>query len=122
MMHELPVVENILEIAIRHAKQADAKHITNIHLVIGNLASIIDDSVQFYWDILSVGTIAEGALLIFKRIETRFECKECGFRYIPTETDYSCPDCGSLQLKVINGNEFYVEAIDVENSPAHDDG
>ena len=52
-MHELPVTESVLEIALRHAKGAGAERITNIYLVIGQLSSIVDDSIQFYWDIVS---------------------------------------------------------------------
>ena len=41
-MHELPVVENILEIALQRAKEAGAKHITDLHLVVGPLSSVVD--------------------------------------------------------------------------------
>ena len=67
-MHELSVTESILEIALRHASKTKAARITNLYLVIGQLASIVDDSVQFYWDIISKDTIAEGAKLHFKRL------------------------------------------------------
>ena len=67
-MHELPVTESILENTLRHARGAKAVGVTDVYLVIGQLSSIIDDSVQFYWDMISEGTIAEGASLHFKRI------------------------------------------------------
>lgn len=117
-MHELPVTESILEITLRHAANADANRIITVHLVIGQLASIVDDSVQFYWDILTVGTPAEGAKLIFHRIETRLCCTDCKLQYIPTDSDFSCPDCGSLKVEIIAGKEFYVDAIDVETEPS----
>lgn len=117
-MHELPVTESILDISLRHAAIADANRIISVHLVIGQLASIVDDSVQFYWDILTVGTAAEGAELIFKRIETRLCCTDCNLQYIPTDSEFSCPDCGSHQVEIIAGKEFYVEAIDVESDPS----
>jgi hydrogenase nickel incorporation protein HypA/HybF len=53
-MHELAVTESILEIALRHAQEHNARHITGLYLVLGQWASIVDDSVQFYWDIISV--------------------------------------------------------------------
>jgi hydrogenase nickel incorporation protein HypA/HybF len=65
-MHELSVTESILEIALRHASNANAKRITNLYMVKGQLASIVDDSVQFYWDIISKDSIAEGAVLHFR--------------------------------------------------------
>jgi hydrogenase nickel incorporation protein HypA/HybF len=113
-MHELSITENILEIALRHAKQANAKKINTIYLAIGDLASIVDDSVQFYWDIVAKDTIAERAALNFKRIPTTLQCQECSLRFSPNEDDFSCPDCNSHKIKVVSGNEFYLDAIDVE--------
>jgi len=34
-MHELPVTESVLEIALRHANKADATRIKNINIRIG---------------------------------------------------------------------------------------
>ncbi len=113
-MHELPVTESILDIALRHAEAAKAERITALHLVIGQLASIVDDSVQFYWDIISKGTIAEGATLDFRRLPTELLCLQCEKRYAPGQADLACPECGSVAVKVVTGEEFYLEAIDVE--------
>jgi hydrogenase nickel incorporation protein HypA/HybF len=113
-MHELTVTESILEIVVRHGEQAGAQSITDIHLVIGDLSSIVDDSVKFYWDMLSEGTIAEGAALHFKRIQTEMECLECQQRYQPSRGDLSCPACTSRKVKIISGEEFFVDSIEVE--------
>jgi hydrogenase nickel incorporation protein HypA/HybF len=113
-MHELSVSESILEISLRHAKNANAKRITNLYLVIGQLASIVDDSVQFYWDIISKDTIANGATLHFKRLPATLACRECNHQYNPGKDGFSCPKCNSEHIKVISGEEFYMEAIDVE--------
>jgi hydrogenase nickel incorporation protein HypA/HybF len=113
-MHELPITENILEIALRHANQAGAGRITDIYLVIGQLSSIIDESVSFYWDIVSDGTIAEGARLHFRRIETEMRCLDCSHVYHPGEANLTCPKCESSKVKVIAGEEFSLEAIEVD--------
>ena len=113
-MHELTITESILEIALRHAAEADAKKITDIHLVIGHISSIIDDSVQFYWDIVSDGTVAQGAVLHFLRVRIEILCQACGEGYHPEELDLSCPACGSRDVRVVAGEEFRLEAIEVE--------
>lgn len=113
-MHELSITESILEIALRHAEEAEAKTITDIHLVIGKLSSIIDDSVQFYWDIVSDGTAAQGAVLHFRRVRIEIACKACGECYHPEELDLSCPACGSRDVRIVAGEEFRLEAIEVE--------
>lgn len=113
-MHELPITESILRIALKHAESAGANRITDIHLVIGDLASIIDDSVSFYWDILSKDTIAEGATLNFRRIKAELLCLECDQRFQPDGKFFDCPSCAGNSVKVVAGDEFSVEAIEVE--------
>jgi len=113
-MHELPITENILEIALRHADKAHARRITDINLVIGQLSSIVDDSISFYWDIISKGTIAEGAELHFRRIPTELLCLDCNQRYNPGKSDLACPSCHSTKVKVVAGEEFFLETIEVE--------
>ena len=113
-MHELAVTENILEIALRHAREAGAQRVTGLYLVLGRLSSIVDDSVQFYWDIVSKGTPAEGARLHFRRIAVELQCRSCGRRYAPEGEDMACQACGSTRIEILTGEEFCLEAIDVD--------
>lgn len=111
-MHELMVTESILEIAIRHAEKADAHRVTDLYLVLGELSTVIDESVQFYWDFISENTIAEGAKLHFRRIPAVLECQNCGQKY-HLARDLTCPFCRSSEVKIIAGREFSLEAIEV---------
>lgn len=115
-MHELPVAKNILSIALRHAAKANAGKITDLYLVIGQLSSIVDDSIQFYWGLIAKDTIAQDARLHFKRIPTEIHCLDCGETYSPEGRDLACPHCSSGRVEVSKGDEFYVEAINVEKS------
>lgn len=112
-MHELGVTENILHIALRYAEEAQASHITDVYLVVGDMSSIVNDSVQFYWDFVSEGTIAQKAQLHFRRVAAEMLCLVCQTTYA-LNNDLACPACGGTQVKVIAGEEFYLEAIDVE--------
>jgi len=113
-MHELSVTESLLEIAQRHAAQAGARRVTDLYLVIGRLASIVDDSVQFYWDNISQGTICEGAQLHFDRRPAKLLCLTCGENYLLDDDLAPCPKCGSDRVKVISGTEFQLDSIGVE--------
>ncbi len=118
-MHELSVTQSILEIALRHAESAGAAHITDLNLVVGQLSSIVDDSVQFYWDMISQGTPAEGSRLHFRRVAIELLCQACGHRYEPASEDLACPACSSIRVKIVAGEEFYLESIEVEaDTPA----
>lgn len=114
-MHELAVTESILEIANRHARQANARRVTAVFLVIGQLSTIVDDSVQFYWDMIAQGTLCQGAKLHFERVPARIRCLDCAGEYGLVEKFSACPKCNSYQVKIISGEEFRVDSIDVEN-------
>ncbi|MBT3189909.1 MAG: hydrogenase maturation nickel metallochaperone HypA [Anaerolineae bacterium] len=113
-MHELPVTESILDITLRHAKTHNATKVTDIYLVIGDWSSIIDDSVQFHWDILSDGTIAKGANLHFERIPVELFCLDCSQTYTPTDRELICPKCDGVRVKVMKGDEFNIDSIEIE--------
>jgi hydrogenase nickel incorporation protein HypA/HybF len=113
-MHELPVTESILKITLRHALTHEAKKVTDIYLVIGEWSSIIDDSIQFHWDILSDNTIAKGATLHFERIPVELLCNACAQVYAPTDKELICPKCESSNISVTKGDEFNINSIEIE--------
>lgn len=112
-MHELAVTESILNIASDHARRANAERVIQINLLLGRLSSIVDDSVQFYWDMLAEGTICQGAKLNFDRVPARLTCLDCGKPYNVADDLIPCPNCGSSRVKVLSGDEFRVESIEV---------
>lgn len=111
-MHELSVTESILEIAVRHGSEAGADRVTDLYLVIGELASIVDESVQFYWDMISEGTLAAGSTLHFRRVPGQFHCRTCGRTYFAAQ-GLICPTCGTFDIHIVAGEEFYVESIEI---------
>ncbi len=113
-MHELAVTESILEITLRHARESNARRVTDLYLVVGSLSSIVDDSVQFYWDFVAKESLAAGAKLHFRRIPAEFLCLDCTRKFSPSGEDFLCPGCGSPRLKITAGEEFFLESIAIE--------
>ncbi len=117
-MHELAVVQSLLQLTLDHAAQHRARRVLALDLVIGQLSSIVDDCVQFYWDILARDTIAADAQLRFHRIPARFQCRDCGAIFDLDESHLSCPHCQSIYFDLIQGDEFRLESIDIEEEPS----
>ena len=95
-MHELSVTESILEIALKYAHQAQATRVSDLYLVIGRLSSIVDDSVQFYWEIVTEGTLCAGSKLHFQRVPAQMICLECGKEYLLDGELEPCPGYSSV--------------------------
>ncbi len=110
-MHELSITQSILEAALR---RANGRRITDVYLAIGQLSSIVSDSVQSCWDVIAKGTLAEGARLHFRRIPAELQCMACFEKYPLNGEEWLCPKCGSVGARIVAGEEFRLETIDVE--------
>lgn len=113
-MHEYAVTKNIIDSAVDEATKAGANKILEIRLVIGELSSIMDESVQMYFDIISEGTMAHGARLVFKKIRAQFKCRSCGNIYDKPASGFDCPSCGGPGYPTGAGKEFYIESLEVD--------
>jgi hydrogenase nickel incorporation protein HypA/HybF len=115
-MHELPITESILNIALKHAEADGAERIVRINLRIGELSDIIDAWVQRYFDYLSKDTIADGATLKIERLPVIFRCNACENNFqidIRKIKDIVCPACGGNGVELVSGREFYIKDIEV---------
>jgi len=114
-MHELAVTESLLNLALRHAHQAEARRVADLHLGVGQLLSLVGDSVQFYWDIIGQDALCEGAGLHFRRVPAALLHLECQHAYMLPGGFTACPQGGSDRVRAKAGEEFRLESTDIES-------
>ena len=113
-MHEFGITENIVNIAVTKADEAQATKVTQINLVVGEMSGFVPDCIQFYFDYLSKDTIAHGAMLHFELVPMQLRCRDCSTIFRPQDTLWSCPKCRSQSIELSKGREFYIESMEVE--------
>jgi hydrogenase nickel incorporation protein HypA/HybF len=113
-MHEMAVTESILHITLEHAKRVKASRVSVITIKLGQLSSLVDDSIRFYWDLIAADTIAEQAELRFERVPARAVCLDCSTEYALPKDSFACPQCRSERFRIVAGDEMTVESIEVE--------
>jgi hydrogenase nickel incorporation protein HypA/HybF len=113
-MHEMAVTESILRIVLDHARRAKAGRVSAIHIRLGRLSSLVDDSIRFYWELIAADTIAEQAELRFERTEARARCLDCAEEFALPKNTFTCPRCGSERFRITAGDEMSVESIEIE--------
>jgi hydrogenase nickel incorporation protein HypA/HybF len=115
-MHELSIMENVLEISVNHAKANDAKRIRKITIHAGALSNIIPRWATLFFRMVGKGTIAEEAELDFVILPAEVVCRSCG-KQSEIEVDppvFRCAHCGSGEVGLISGREFRVESIEID--------
>ncbi len=114
-MHEMPYTQSIFEIVIDYAKQHNSSKVKKVYLKIGDMTGVIEDSVRFYWESLTVGSVAEGAELIVEHVPIRVRCYNCGTEYVaPDQFSLFCPECNFFGGEMLSGKEMLVESIELE--------
>ncbi|WP_297023686.1 hydrogenase maturation nickel metallochaperone HypA [uncultured Dialister sp.] len=114
-MHEYPVTLEIVRIAENTAREKGGL-VKAIHLVVGEDSGFIGESIQMYFDVISEGTLCEGALLTIKDIKPKMKCDRCGRLFERKRFSFTCPYCGGDGSPTEVGKEFYIESIDLEVS------
>ncbi len=115
-MHELSVTESILTIVLKHAKTHKAEKVLAVNLKIGELSELVGDCIQHYFDYLSKGTIAEGAIIDVERSPIVFQCKDCENTFgisLRDSRDFACPRCSGVKVSLLSGREFYIKDITI---------
>lgn len=112
-MHELPITENIIKLAEKHGRESRASQIKTITLVVGQNSGYITESIQMYFDIISKGTMCEGAKLIMKGVKPKIKCPACGEVFERKPMSFACPKCGTDGEPTDIGKEFYIDTIEI---------
>ncbi len=113
-MHELSITQSILSIALEQAEANHAKRVNKINVTIGELAGVVDECVELYFELLSKDTMAAGATLSFDRPPTKLRCRNCDTTFSPDNLNWVCPGCGKQSIEIVSGRECQVESIEVE--------
>lgn len=110
-MRELQSTQTILK---KSLLQAGNIKIKNVYLALGEIAELNQSLIQQHWNDLSKGTPAEQAELHFRLIKAEVQCMACFDKYYPVDGKIHCPHCGSYGAKVLSGEEFILESIELE--------
>ena len=113
-MHELGIMTSVMEVVDASAKQAGAVRVVKVSLSIGDMVEAIEDSLRFSFEILTEGTISEGAELEINFIHPRSRCLKCGNEYEHDRFHMYCPECGSFSTELIAGREMQIDSIEVD--------
>jgi len=110
-MHELSLSSAIVATTLRHA---EGRPVKSVQMRIGALRQVVPESLDFYFGIVTRGTLAEGAALEAEYVAARLRCEDCGRQWSPELPLFRCPGCGGAAVETLAGAEFEIDSIVVE--------
>jgi hydrogenase nickel incorporation protein HypA/HybF len=112
-MHEVSIIEQTLEIAFSQAQQQGATKIHRLKMRIGQMSSVVPEALEFAFDVVTKGTMAEGAILEIELVPVVCYCSHCQEKFQPQDWFYQCPNCLELSRETLSGQEIELSSLEV---------
>ncbi len=122
-MHELSIAASIVEAVSESASAYPGARVKQVRLRVGALASVVEDSLQFCWELATQDTSLSGAVLVISKLPVVVHCEACG---VDAEVDgvqsLRCPRCGELAADLRQGRELEIESIELDEPEPDEPG
>src|SRR5262245_48354854 len=88
---------------------------------VGRLRQVTPPALAFSIELLSKGTILEGAELAIEEVPAEVRCRGCDRQSALDEFPAACRTCGSLDVEVVRGEELRVDALELDDRASNGD-
>ena len=131
-MHEVSLVQNLMEQVRQIAAKNDAETVISIRVLIGAFSGVVRDSFAFAFEVLrQEEALFSGCRLEIHTPEPVFRCCGCGREFKSDEisagdaapapgwfgmpaTGAECPGCGKEDMVPVGGDEILLMQVEME--------
>ncbi len=113
-MHEMSIAQSVVDIILQESQNHQVNRVLSVAVKVGELSAVETESLQFCFNFLSKGTLAEGAKLEIERVQVTCRCQECGSNFTVQGLVFVCPSCQSPEVEMMTGRELSVESFEAE--------
>jgi len=117
-MHEFSIAQNIVEILTQTVEDNRLIKVELITVEAGELRQIVPESLEMAFDALKTEEDSPPAIrncrLNLIIIPQAVSCSDCGCNFYPEDLCYICPDCGSINTEVKEGDKLIIKSIEGE--------
>ncbi|TKX31995.1 hydrogenase maturation nickel metallochaperone HypA [Campylobacter estrildidarum] len=114
-MHELSIVESLIDLCEENALANQAKNIQEIYVKIGRLSGIEVDLFKRCFETFRENSpFCKNAQLFIEFAPLEILCLKCNQNSILEENVFKCPYCESIEYKIIQGEDLHLMRLVME--------
>jgi len=119
-MHELSICQGIVQVAAAALRGVPPPPppVARVTVRIGRLTAVVPDSLRYHFDLLTPGTLLNGATLVIEEIPIRGRCADCAARFEIDTLTFTCPRCDSGLVELTSGRELQVISLETREEMA----
>ncbi len=114
-MHELSLAEAVNNTIKELCERSAWTRVRRIVLKVGHMRQVDPELLLFAFDVVSKGTLSEGAELSVLELPVVFKCNACGENVTSEATAFICLNCGSADVELLSGMELTIESMEVDH-------
>jgi hydrogenase nickel incorporation protein HypA/HybF len=117
-MHELSIASSIVDAVTETAAAYPGSRVLEVRLRVGALASVVEDSLQFCWTVVTEDTPLAGSKLVVHTLPVIVHCVSCNAdSELNGVQNFHCLRCGKIAADFRQGRELEVESVEIEDGP-----
>lgn len=113
-MHEIRIAEDLKGIILEVAGREKLSKVTRVNIIFGQLIQIVPDIFEFAFRETVRDTVASEAIVNIEIIHVKMKCRICTTEFKINENIFTCHNCGSTELDILEGKELFVKSIEGE--------
>ncbi|MBC2703860.1 MAG: hydrogenase maturation nickel metallochaperone HypA [Desulfobacula sp.] len=113
-MHEMGIAKQLVQIAIDSIpRDIENPKVEKLNLRIGRLASVVEHSLTFCFEILTKDTPLENARLDIDVVPVMVHCNSCDNGWEVTGPVFKCPFCEDGDVEMLTGREIEITSLEL---------
>jgi len=112
-MHEYSIAQALVDQIEEIARRNQAGCVTRVVVQVGRLRGIVPEILQWGFEIVAAGTVAEGAQLAIEEIPIVVRCQACNAQSELDWPIYLCSACQSPAVTQLSGNELILKTLEI---------
>lgn len=107
-MHELTIAKNIVNIVREQLTPEEEPRLRVITVRVGTLSTVVPELLQSGFEAAKDDTPIHRSKLDITVTPLRIMCNSCGKKAEIEPVEFTCPGCGSNEVKIISGTELTI--------------
>jgi hydrogenase nickel incorporation protein HypA/HybF len=113
-MHEFSIIQSLMGLIEKNAKENNAKSVSKVIVKIGKMSGIEPHLLKMAFDTFKEKTICENAELEMIIQDVIAFCEDCKNEFKIENNQFICPNCKNYNLKIIDGEDMYLMSLELD--------
>ncbi len=112
-MHEVGIMQNTLDLAVRQARASGATRIHELRMRVGVMTGVVPEALTFAFEVVRQGTMAAEARLDVESVPLVCWCAGCEAEFPCDDFLNECPRCRQTSAEMLRGRELELVSMEI---------